>query len=76
MAVEYEKGNMENPLQLEWIGDAPKKRKTGTSITETDFESLVLRGLRQAEERKRLIEKMMQEDDDGQNHCKVRLAII
>lgn len=64
MAVEYEKGNLENPLKFEWIGDAPKKKKSGTAVTDSDYESLVLRELRQAEERKRLIEKMMMEDED------------
>lgn len=69
MAVSYEKGNMSNPLTLEWIGDAPKKqnsRANGSStVTENDFESLVLRQMRQAEERKKLIEQMMREDTEG-----------
>lgn len=64
MAIAYEKGILENPLKLEWIGDAPKSRKPGATVTETDYESLVLRQMRQAEERKRLIEQMMKEDDD------------
>lgn len=64
MAVLYEKGNVENPLTLEWVGSAPenKKKRTTATIKESDYESLVLRQLRQAEERKRLIEKMMQEE--------------
>lgn len=64
MAIAYEKGILENPLKLEWIGDAPKSKKPGATVTETDYESLVLRQMRQAEERKRLIEQMMQEDGD------------
>lgn len=64
MAIAYEKGIIENPLKLEWIGDAPKSRKPGATVTETDYESLVLRQMRQAEERKRLIEQMMKEDDE------------
>lgn len=64
MAVAYEKGNLSNPLKLEWIGDAPKSKKAGATVTETDYESLVLRQLRQAEERKRLIEEMMKDDQD------------
>lgn len=64
MAIAYEKGILENPLKLEWIGDAPKSRKPGATVTETDYESLVLRQLRQAEERKRLIEQMMKDDQD------------
>jgi DnaJ family protein C protein 17 len=66
MAIAYEKGILENPLKLEWIGDAPKSRKPGATITETDFESLVLRNMRQAEERKRLIEQMMKEDQNDE----------
>lgn len=64
MAIAYEKGLLENPLRLEWIGEVPKSRKPGASVTQTDYESLVLRQMRQAEERKRLIDQMMQEDDD------------
>lgn len=66
MAVAYEKGNMENPLTLEWIGDAPASKRalsTGsTTVTDNDYESLVLRQMRQAQERKRLIDQMMKED--------------
>lgn len=64
MAVTYEKGNLSNPLKLEWIGEAPKSKKSGVTVTETDYESLVLRQLRQAEERKRLIEQMMKDEQD------------
>jgi DnaJ family protein C protein 17 len=63
MAVQYEKGILENPLKFEWIGDAPKSKKRATA-TDGDYESLVLRQLRQAEERKRLIEQMLKEDED------------
>lgn len=64
MAISYEKGILDNPLKLEWIGDAPKSRKQGATVTENDYESLVLRQMRQAEERKRLIEQMKNEDKD------------
>lgn len=68
MAVDYEKGDMNNPLTLEWIGNAPKNTNRPTNgsstITDTDFESVVLRQMRQAEERKRLIEQMMREDGE------------
>lgn len=67
MAVSYEKGRMENPLTLEWVGNAPKSRNhlSGSStISDNDYESLVLRQMRQAEERKRLIEEMLKEDQD------------
>lgn len=63
MAVTYEKGIIENPLKLDWIGDAPKSKK-GATVTDRDYESLVLRQLRQAEERKRLIEQMMKEEEE------------
>ncbi|XP_055380397.1 dnaJ homolog subfamily C member 17 [Condylostylus longicornis] len=64
MAVAYEKGNLLNPLHLEWIGEPPKKNRAQASstISDLDFESLVLRQMRQAEERKRLIDQMMKED--------------
>ncbi|CAO1378033.1 unnamed protein product [Diamesa serratosioi] len=61
-SIQYEKGNLENPLKLEWVGDAPKK-KSGTTVSDSDYESLVLRQMRQAQERKLLIEKMMAEDE-------------
>lgn len=65
MAISYEKGLMDNPLQLEWIGTPPTNRnlnKTSTSSS-LDFEDLVLRKMRQAEERKRLIAEMLKEDE-------------
>lgn len=69
MAVDFERGNLVNPLTLEWVGNAPENTKrpggSSTTITDNDFESLVLRQLRQAEERKRLIERMMKEDAEG-----------
>lgn len=70
MAISYEKGNLDNPLKLEWLSETSKKNnenpKTSTSSTikDADYESLVLRQLRQAEERKRLIEQMMKEDNE------------
>ncbi|XP_001849725.2 dnaJ homolog subfamily C member 17 [Culex quinquefasciatus] len=67
MAVSYEQGRLDNPCKLEWIGEAPKGAKkagstSGSTITDRDYESLVLRQLRQAEERKRLIEQMMRDE--------------
>ncbi|XP_070493022.1 dnaJ homolog subfamily C member 17 [Chironomus tepperi] len=64
MAVQYEKGIISNPLKMEWIGDAPRSKKAGATVTESDYESLVLRQMRQAEERRKLIEQMKNEDDD------------
>jgi DnaJ homolog subfamily C member 17 len=63
MAMSYEKGIMTNPLKLSWIGEPPKSQKSST-ITTSDYESLVLRQMRQAEERKRLIEEMMKEEQE------------
>lgn len=66
MAVAYEKGDLKNPLTLSWIGEAPrqptKQAPMSSTVTESDFESLVLRQMRQAEERKKLIAEMMKED--------------
>lgn len=67
MAVLYEKGDINNPLKLEWINAASNKKSnpilTTSTVSENDFESLVLRQMRQAEERKRLIEKLKEEDE-------------
>lgn len=63
MAVEYELGLPENKLKLEWIGEGPRRKSKGSNlVNERDFESLVLRQMRQAEERKRLIQQMQEED--------------
>ncbi|XP_055640040.1 dnaJ homolog subfamily C member 17 [Toxorhynchites rutilus septentrionalis] len=74
MAVSYEKGRLDNPCCLEWIGDAPKNKNSRTggsnTITDRDYESLVLRQLRQAEERRRLIEQMMREDAEEESFGK------
>lgn len=67
MAVSYEKGRMENPLTLEWVGNPPKSRNNpsgSSTISDNDYESLVLRQMRQAEERKRLIEEMLKQDQE------------
>ncbi|XP_044726744.1 dnaJ homolog subfamily C member 17 [Chrysoperla carnea] len=58
MAVSYEKGLAGNPLTLSWVKGPPPKHRaatTSTLVNDNDFESLVMRNLRQAEERKRLI---------------------
>ncbi|XP_055851477.1 dnaJ homolog subfamily C member 17 [Episyrphus balteatus] len=67
MALLYEKGDLSNCLSLEWITPPPKQNQNGSLNvgSSNDFESLVLRQLRQAEERKRLIEQMQKEDQDG-----------
>lgn len=71
MAVAYEKGDLKNPLKMSWLaGHEPQPQKASVNTTpmatsgvsNNDFESLVLRNLRQAEERKRLIEQMEKDD--------------
>lgn len=65
MAVDLEKGLSVNPLQMEWVNGPPQGKKYQSSmIKESDFESVVLTKMRQAEERKRLIEQMMRDDAD------------
>lgn len=63
LALAYEKGRLENPLHLEWVTPPMEKtadRHIGSSL---DYEDLVMRKLRQAEERKRLIAQMQSEDE-------------
>lgn len=68
MAVQLEIGLPENPLKLEFVDKdnvRPSSNHHSATIKETDFESVVLMKMRQAEERKRLIEQMMKEDAEG-----------
>lgn len=65
MAVELEQGLLTNPLKCEWINGPPKKNPTQSNLLkDSDFESVVMMKLRQAEERKRLIAQMMAEDGE------------
>ncbi|XP_066142970.1 dnaJ homolog subfamily C member 17 [Euwallacea fornicatus] len=68
MAVELELGLSENTLKFEWVNGPPRsssnKPKSGL-IKETDFESVTLMNLRRAEERKKLIEQMMADEDSN-----------
>ncbi|XP_066262605.1 dnaJ homolog subfamily C member 17 [Euwallacea similis] len=68
MAVELELGLSENTLKFEWINGPPRtssnKPKSGL-IKETDFESVTLMNLRRAEERRKLIEQMMADEDNS-----------
>lgn len=67
MAVDFEKGLDSNPLQLEWVNGMPSGRGVQSStIKPSDYESVVLTKMRQAEERKRLIEQMMAEDKNNE----------
>ncbi|KAL0275864.1 UNVERIFIED_CONTAM: hypothetical protein PYX00_003588 [Menopon gallinae] len=72
LAMKLEMGFVKCPLKLKWMNEDGKSQKrkpaaavggSDTLITERDYESLVLRKMRQAEERKRLIEEMQGEDD-------------
>lgn len=66
MALDLELGLADNPLKLEWVNGPPKNasnKPKSELIKDTDFESVTLMNLRRAEERKRLIEQMMAEDD-------------
>ncbi|KAJ0176096.1 hypothetical protein K1T71_008270 [Dendrolimus kikuchii] len=69
MAVEFEKGLPNNPLELKWLNERPvltTKKETGpTLVSDRDYESLVLTKMRQAAERQRLIEEMMKEKQSG-----------
>lgn len=68
MAIAYEVGVSKNPLKITWVTE-PNSKSTGSAagfsatVNERDYESLVLRQMRQAEERKRLIEEMLKNDD-------------
>lgn len=70
MVLSYEKGNPSNPLHFQWVTPpAQEKSATSSNITASnstsrDYEDLVMRKLRQAEERKRLIEQMMKEESN------------
>ncbi|RZF32698.1 hypothetical protein LSTR_LSTR004126 [Laodelphax striatellus] len=80
-AEKYENGFPENPLRIEMIDKVPEvstplprqepnhlskntSNPKSTSIN-TDFESLVMRQMRQAEERKRLIEQLQKEEEEN-----------
>ncbi|XP_030745942.1 dnaJ homolog subfamily C member 17-like [Sitophilus oryzae] len=68
MAVDFELGLSENPLKLEWVNGPPKNSQSSAKsnlVKDTDFESVTLMKLRQAEERKRLIAQMMAEDEES-----------
>ncbi|XP_074663150.1 dnaJ homolog subfamily C member 17-like [Tubulanus polymorphus] len=77
MAQQYEIGNPECPLTITWLSGKPKQmQKSDTPESDSptvaksqasenrDFESIVLMRMRQAEERKRLIEQMQKDDED------------
>lgn len=65
MAIELEKGIALNPLVLDWLNKPmSNNRCISSTIKDTDYESVVLMKLRQAEERKRLIEQMVAEDEN------------
>lgn len=69
MAVLLEKGFKDNPLTLEYIGGPqPQKEtvpdtRTSTLASDNDFENLVLRRMRQAQERQKLLDEIAKEDE-------------
>lgn len=67
MAIEMEQGLSINPLTLQWVDEKNNKKQKVTSglVKDSDFESVILTRLRQAEERKRLIEQMQKEDENS-----------
>ncbi|KAL3275540.1 hypothetical protein HHI36_020299 [Cryptolaemus montrouzieri] len=67
MAIDLEQGLSANPLKLEWVNGPPPSNSLskGTLLKDTDFESVTLMKMRQAEERKRLIAQMMAEDEES-----------
>ncbi|KAL9873091.1 dnaJ homolog subfamily C member 17 [Glossina fuscipes] len=62
MALLYEKGLGSNPLCLKPLNPSPDKRAPKSTLA--NYEDLAMRKLRQAEERKRLIEQMLKEDSE------------
>jgi len=71
MVLAYEKGDPVKPLHFEWVTPPADEKQpsnssaTGSTGSTTDYEDLVMRKMRQAEERKRLIEQMMK-DEEGE----------
>jgi DnaJ family protein C protein 17 len=66
MAIEMERGLAENPLKLEWVNPPPERRNAPSSLVKpSDFESVILTKMRQAEERRKLIEQLKAEDADS-----------
>lgn len=65
--MSLEIGLTSNPLKLEWVGGPPPSSTPQASslVKDSDFESVTLTRMRQAEERKKLIEQMMAEDENG-----------
>ncbi|EDV42978.1 uncharacterized protein Dana_GF18251 [Drosophila ananassae] len=71
MVLAYEKGDSAKPLFFEWVTPPASEEKskgsgTGSNISSRDYEDLVMRKLRQAEERKRLIEQMMKDEESAE----------
>lgn len=67
--MKLETGLRDNPLKLKWADKSKQNStksiptKNESLVSERDYESLVLRNMRQMEERKRLIEQMAKEDE-------------
>jgi len=68
MAAKIETGFFGNPLKVKSLAGEEEKQDEQSKASQnmgSDFESIVLRKLRQEEERKRLIAQMMAEDDNS-----------
>jgi len=70
MAVNIETGYLENPLKVKPLWEENFQHSAAPPVepvsdSSTDFESLVMRKLRQEEERKKLIQKIMEEERNG-----------
>ncbi|XP_017040054.1 dnaJ homolog subfamily C member 17 [Drosophila ficusphila] len=69
MVLAYEKGDPAKPLHFEWVKPPADEKQqckgstVGSTASSTDYEDLVMRKMRQAEERKKLIEQMMKDEE-------------
>ncbi|XP_039597122.1 dnaJ homolog subfamily C member 17 [Polypterus senegalus] len=78
LAFKNERGLVDNPLKISWLegqvtseeaistksGQFIHGTNQGSLYSERDYESVVMMKMRQAEERKKLIEQMQKEDED------------
>ncbi|XP_017101758.2 dnaJ homolog subfamily C member 17 [Drosophila bipectinata] len=69
MVLAYEKGDAAKPLSFEWLTPPASEVKPNGSVcgssSSRDYEDLVMRKMRQAEERKRIIEQMMKDEESA-----------
>ncbi|GJQ67855.1 hypothetical protein Trydic_g16619 [Trypoxylus dichotomus] len=68
IAVELEKGLVSNPLRMEWLNKPIWcSRPVSSTTKDIDYESAVLMRMRQAEERRKLMEQLMAENNDSKD---------